>query len=301
MEEPLISVITSFYNEERFLQQAINSVLQQEYVLWELLLVDDGSSDASTEIAKEHAERYPGKIIYLEHEGHANKGLCASRNLGLRHAKGALVALLDADDVWRPFKLSQQVNIFRYYPDAALACEASEYWYNWNDPQQENVVIPVGYKQDHLFEPGQLTILLYPLGKGAAPCPSAIMMKTAVLKAAGGFEDNFTGKYQLYEDQAFLAKFYLHHKVYVSAICNNLYRQRQGSLVQQVKADGHYHQVRAFFLRWLKQYLHDHNIQDLTIQRLLHRALWRYEHPTLYSLAAVAARIKLFVRKTAKR
>lgn len=281
--QQLVSIITSFYNEERFLREAVESVLQQEYPNWELLLVDDGSADGSTSIAKEYAAKYPGKIFYLEHEHHVNKGLCASRNLGLQHAKGEFTALLDADDVWRPEKLQQQVKIFLQHPAAAMVCEASEYWYNWNGEHQ-NVVIPIGNIQDHLFNAGELTQLLYPLGKGAAPCPSALMMRTNVLVKAGGFENSFTGKYQLYEDQAFLAKIYLHHKVFVSSLCNNLYRQRQGSLVQWVKDEGHYHTVRAFFLRWLQQYLHSHQVTDSNIHRLLRRALWRYDHPVLYSI-----------------
>jgi glycosyltransferase involved in cell wall biosynthesis len=301
MEQPLVSVIIGFYNEAAYLREAIISVLQQEYTAWELLLVDDGSTDASTTIAREFAAQYPGQVIYLEHPNHANRGVCASRNLGLQHAKANLFALLDADDVWRPFKLSQQVNIFRHFPDTDMVAEASEYWYTWNDPQKENVVIAVGAKQDHLFQPGELVHELYPLGKGAAPCPSGLMMKKNIALALGGFEELFTGKYQLYEDQAYLMKFYLHQRVYVSSLCNNLYRQRQGSVVQWVHNEGHYHHVRAFFFRWLKQYLQHQNVKDLTIHRLLHKALWRYEHPTLYKLAALAARIKLFIRKTAKR
>lgn len=297
----MVSVIVAFYNEASYLREAIQSVLEQEFTSWELLLVDDGSSDASTAIAKEYAQQYPVKVIYLEHAGHANKGVCASRNLGLQQAKANLVALLDADDVWRPAKLLQQMDLHRRFPEAEMICEASEYWYSWNQPQRDDVIIPVGAANDRLFQPGQLVSVLYPLGKGAAPCPSGLLMKKDAASALGGFEELFTGKYQLYEDQAFLTKFYLRYKVYVSSACNNLYRQRPGSVVHWVHQQGHYHQVRAFFLHWLQQYLRNQNIRHPAARRLLQKALWRYNHPTLHLFAETAARIFRFLSKPLKR
>lgn len=285
MHQPLVSIITGFYNVEPFLQETINSVLQQEYTNWEFLIVDDGSGDGSTNIAKENAALHPGKIFYLEHGNHANKGVCASRNLALQRCRGELVAVLDADDVWAPNKLRQQIELFATLPDAAMICQASEYWYSWDAKEADNVVVPVGAPQDKLYLPGQLNKILYPLAKGAAPCPSAIIMRKEAVLDIGGFENSFTGRYQMYEDQAFLSKMYLHHKVYVSSACNNLYRQRYGSLVQWVTGDGHYMQVRKFFLEWLNQYLEEKNINDPEIHRLLSKAFWPYKHPFLNSIA----------------
>jgi glycosyltransferase involved in cell wall biosynthesis len=78
---PRVSIIIPFLNEEKFIQKAIDSVLAQTYDRRELLLVDDGSTDASTEIALRNAERHPGKVRYLEHEGYQNRDACTSRNL----------------------------------------------------------------------------------------------------------------------------------------------------------------------------------------------------------------------------
>jgi glycosyltransferase involved in cell wall biosynthesis len=75
----LVSVITCFYNEEAFLSEAVNSVLNQEYTHWELLLVDDGSTDESVQIAKQFAADFPEKIFYVDHPAHQNKGLSSSR------------------------------------------------------------------------------------------------------------------------------------------------------------------------------------------------------------------------------
>src|SRR5262245_62825418 len=74
---PLVSVITNFLNGEQFLAEAIESVFGQTYGNWELLLVDDGSSDGSTAIAQHYAEQHPDCVRYLEHERHANRGMSA--------------------------------------------------------------------------------------------------------------------------------------------------------------------------------------------------------------------------------
>ena len=100
--EDLVTVIVIFLDEARFIQEAIDSVLVQSYPHWELLLIDDGSRDQSSGIARSIADQRPGKIRYLEHAGHQNLGMSASRNLGIRHAKGKYIAFLDADDVWSP-------------------------------------------------------------------------------------------------------------------------------------------------------------------------------------------------------
>src|SRR5512147_1824882 len=104
--QPLVSGVIIFWNAERFLQEAIESVLAQTYPSWELLLVDDGSTDGASEIARSYAARHPERIRYLEHPGHRNRGMSASRNLGLQQSRGALVAFLDSDDVWLPEKLA---------------------------------------------------------------------------------------------------------------------------------------------------------------------------------------------------
>jgi glycosyltransferase involved in cell wall biosynthesis len=279
---PVVSVITAFLNEERFLAEAIESVINQEFTSWELILIDDGSSDKSTDIALKYANDHKGKILYLEHEGHANKSTAASRNLGISKARGQLVAFLDADDVWAPAKLLNQVAIMRACPNAAMLLEASDYWYSWESPSRQDIVLQVGRERDKIFEPPLLAETLYPLAKPAAPCPSAIMVRKDALIRLGGFESKFTGKYQLYEDQAFLMKFYLNETVYISSQCNNKYRQRTGSCVQWVRKEGSYHVVRKYFLDWMKHYMQQHDIKHRRVQRLLARAMDRYNRPVLY-------------------
>ncbi|MEL7158651.1 MAG: glycosyltransferase family 2 protein, partial [Actinomycetota bacterium] len=102
---PEVSVIVIFLNEERFLADAVASVVAQEGCRWELLLVDDGSTDGSPAIAQALATADPDRIRYLTHPGGGNQGMSAARNLGIAHARGHWLTFLDADDTWRPGKL----------------------------------------------------------------------------------------------------------------------------------------------------------------------------------------------------
>src|SRR4051812_18738530 len=128
---PLVSVIVPFLDVAPFLMEAIESVRAQTYANWELLLCDDGSSDGSSEIARGYAEREPARIRYLVHEGVSHQGASAARNLGLRHARGELIALLDGDDVWLPTKLAEQVAILRQHPEADAVYGLTELWRSW--------------------------------------------------------------------------------------------------------------------------------------------------------------------------
>lgn len=282
-----VSVIIPFFNAEKYLNETIDSVLAQTYDAWELLLVDDGSTDGSSAIARSYAERAPAKVRYIEHDGHKNRGVCASRNVGIREARGEYIALLDADDLWFPHKLARQVDIMETQPEAGMVFGPSEYWYSWLDQAEVN---EQDYVQDHavapntLFQPPALTTLSYPLGSAPTPCPSNLMFRRELALRIGGFEEAFTGKYQLYEDQAFLAKVYLNAPVFVSDECWDRYRQHPESCVAVVNNAGQYHMVRHYFLNWLEAYLAKQGIADGAVLRGLRHALWPYRHPTLNRL-----------------
>ncbi|TDN39606.1 glycosyltransferase family 2 protein [Hymenobacter sp. UV11] len=284
---PLVTVVIAFLNEERFLTEAVESVLKQTYSHWELMLVDDGSTDQSTVLAQSYAKLLPDRIHYCEHEGHCNKGLSASRNHGIRKGNGHLIALLDADDVWLPDKLTRQVAVFRNHPVIALVAEASLYWYSWSLSEKADRAIPVGVPADRAYVPPQLLFAMYPLGSHSAPCPSGLMFNREAFVAVGGFEESFADNYQLYEDQAFLSKIYLRKFVYISSDCNNLYRQRQGSIVQSVKENGHYDDVRGYFLQWFLTYLKQEGVANKKLIKLVRQCLLPYHHPIIYRFLKV--------------
>jgi len=295
-ETPKISIITCFLNVEEYIQETIESVLTQEYNNWELLLIDDGSTDKSTDIAKKFAQKYPDRIIYCEHENHINRGSSASRNVGINKAGGTLIAFLDADDVWLPEMLSQVLNLIQQY-SVAMVCEASEYWYDWNDTTKPNKIIQIGAPQDRVYEPPELMLTIYPLAEGSpsAPCPCGMLVtKEAVIKH-GAFDESFSG---MYDDQAFLIKFYLHESVYISSTCNNKYRQRPGSLVHSSHGMSNYLKERKYFLRWLKNYLHYRNINYPEVNFLLKKELLSYNPVAYFIKYTLPKKIKRVLQKT---
>jgi glycosyltransferase involved in cell wall biosynthesis len=106
MGNALVSIITPVYNAEKYIKDAIESVLQQSYKNWELIVVNDGSTDNSKSIIKSnHDER----IKYYEQE---NKGSAAARNIGLDQMKGDYFCFLDADDVLTKDSISSRINLF---------------------------------------------------------------------------------------------------------------------------------------------------------------------------------------------
>jgi glycosyltransferase involved in cell wall biosynthesis len=259
-------------------------VYAQDFEDWELLLVDDGSSDRSTEIALTQARNAPDKVFYWDHAGHQNRGMSASRNLGIGHSRGRYIALLDADDVWLPHKLREQAAILDAHPGAGMVYGASQYWSSWMTPDGElpsDSIPDMGITPNTLVQPPSL--LTGALNATArTPCPSDLMVRAELARAVGGFEEHFRGIYQLFEDQAFLSKVYLTCPVFVAGTCWDKYRQHPDSCVSVVKKSGRKYTAGLYYLRWLSDYLATHGIDNPEIWQALRRKRRRYRLPRLY-------------------
>jgi glycosyltransferase involved in cell wall biosynthesis len=292
---PRVSVIASFLNGEKFLSEAIESVIAQTFGCWELLLVDDGSGPAATAIARDYVTRDPERIWYLEHPGHANRGTAAARNLGIRHARGQYVAFIDADDCWLPSKLSDQITILERHPEVGMAAGSVVYWNSW--ATGKDFVLRTGHVQDVVVPPPEAVLALYPLGRATSPCPSDILLRTELVKSFGGFEDQFTGQYQLYEDQAFLAKVYLSSAVYFASNIWLKYREHSESCVATVNKAGGYDQVREYFLKWFEAYLKTRGGVDSRVETALRKALRKYRHPHIHAMLRMADNVRSSLRR----
>jgi glycosyltransferase involved in cell wall biosynthesis len=269
---PRVSVVLIFLNADRFLDEAIRSVLDQTDERWELLLVDDGSTDESGKIARGYASRHPG-VRYLEHEGHENRGISASRNLGLRHASGEYVALLDADDVYLANKLTRQVEILDGWPEASMVYGRSQYWYGWTgspDDEKRDRVQGHGIPGDTLV-PAPRLLTQFITGQAAVPCPSSVLIRREVARDVGLFEENFRG---MYEDQAFFAKVCVEHSVFVSNECLDRYRQHPASICSTSERAGERLRWRRYFLSWLAGYLVERGESDPELWQALLRETW---------------------------
>ena len=114
------SVIIPTHNRKGFLGEAIRSVLNQTYRDFELIVIDDGSTDKSDEVIKE----FEGKIIYKYQK---NKGASSARNAGVKLSKGQYISFLDSDDLWDKEKLMEQIEFFKEHPEAKI-CYTDEIW-----------------------------------------------------------------------------------------------------------------------------------------------------------------------------
>jgi glycosyltransferase involved in cell wall biosynthesis len=280
--KPLVSTIMTFFNEEKFLAEAIESVFAQTYKNWELLLVDDGSTDGSSKIALRYAEQSPEKVRYFEHDQHRNRGASAARNLGISNAKGELIALLDADDIWLPCKLDHQVAILKSQPEAAMLCGATQWWYSWTGNPQDakrDHIRRLSVQADTLVMPPNLITLF--LKNKNTPCTCSVLLRREIVEAAGGFEEAFR---HVFTDQAFYAKVCLMAPVFVSGECWDRYRQHAHSCCSVAKATNGLHSAELLYLRWLESYLLREGIENVELWRALKQKQWRSRHPTLAHL-----------------
>ncbi len=281
---PLISAIIIFLNEERFLREAIASVLSQTYDNWELLLIDDGSTDHSAQIAREYVEQFPEKIRYLTHENGQNRGMSASRNLGIAEAKGDYIAYLDGDDIWIPAKLSQQMALLAEQPEAAMVYGPLKDWYSWSghaEDRQKDGLYGVGKDgthpySDRLVQPPHLLRLFL---ANEDFIPSGGLMRRAAVQSLGGYEESFkTG----YSDYSLFVKMGLYCPVFVSSDCTYHYRQHPQSCTAISLSKGEDIAESFAYLKWTQQYLTDQGVTDRQIWRSLNQSLWPYRHPYLH-------------------
>jgi glycosyltransferase involved in cell wall biosynthesis len=293
MTIPLVSVVVIFWQARKFLDEAIQSVFAQTHTNWELILVDDGSTDGSTERAWSYARNDPERVRCIAHDGHLNKGMSASRNLGLRHARGTYIAVLDADDVWLPTTLAEQVGILASHPQAVMVYGPVQWWFSWSGKQDDarrDVVQDLKTRPDVLVEPpGLLPIFLR--HEGAAP--SGIMVRASALADVGGFEESFRG---MYEDQVFRVKVCVKGAVFVSSRCWYRWRKHEDSCCARVVRDGDHPIARLRFLRWVERYLKQEGVEDRATWAVLKSQLWPHDHPLLSAVARLFRRIGVLMR-----
>ncbi|WP_347302964.1 glycosyltransferase family A protein [Croceibacterium sp. TMG7-5b_MA50] len=295
---PLITAVMIFRNGERFIAEAIESILAQTFTDWELVLVDDGSWDGATAIAQSYAAAHSGRIRYIEHPDHANLGMSASRNAGVAAGRGQYISFLDADDIWLPDRLEKFVEVSHAFPQAGMIYGPTLYWYSWADtganylgredeagnmhlPPRQLIPAPTALRQFILTSGGSL------------PGICSLLVRRDAYEAIGGFEPSFRG---LYEDQVFLSKMTAAHDVVVIDEVLDYYRQHASSCCSQAIATGAYdpgtwHPARAGYLRWLQGYLSSIGLDDPVLKRAVVQQLRPYRVPGYIPVAKRVVRL----------
>jgi len=192
MTEPLVSVVIATWNTGRYLPETLDSALSQTWPRTEIIVVDDGSTDDTAA----RIEPYRSRIRYLERE---HGGLAAARNAGVAVAQGDYIALLDADDLWTPDKLSVQLEVAARHPDSGLiACDGVEF--EGETPLRLSLL---GGALGHLIHEegarevsGQFHRVL--LDTNPIACPAQTLIPRRVLDAVGPFIDSGGQDYACY-------------------------------------------------------------------------------------------------------
>ncbi len=170
-DSPLVSVIIPTYNRAWIVAEAIDSVLEQDYDNFELIVIDDGSTDTTPRLLA----AYESRITVITQ---VNKGVSAARNAGIRNAGGEFIALLDSDDLWEQNKLSSQVHFFKKNP-VAMICQTEEIWIR--NGKRVNPKNKHKKPSGMIFEQSLLLCLV---------SPSAVMIRKTLFDTKGYFDES---------------------------------------------------------------------------------------------------------------
>lgn len=245
---PRVSAIIVVRNGEEFLAEAIDSIVNQSFTAWELIVVDDGSTDSTCDIVRRYTEEHGERVRLLVHPDGTNRGIAASRNLGIAHAAGRYIGFLDADDVWLQGKLSEQVAILESDPELGLVYGRTLIWHSWSrESRTEDFYYPLGLQPDMRYDPPVLFRLLLE-NRCQTPTTCNALMRAAVFRDIGQFESRFR---LMFEDQTFFAKALAHVPAFVSSATWARYRQHAQSCSALSQVGGGDELSRLAFLRWL--------------------------------------------------
>jgi len=272
---PIVSVVLPFLDTEAFLADAIASVRAQTWPDWELVLIDDGSSDGSRVIAEAAARDDPRVRVLTRPEG-IRGGAAAARNIGIRHAHGEFIAFLDADDLYEPHQLATLVHAFEQHAKVVMVYAPTRWWHPGAEARDwTEHVRGLGGR---VHRPPRLFSRVLLLQRGHVPCTCGVMVRRTALGEVGGFEESF----ELYEDQTLWAKLMLRFPVYVEQRPGARYRQHDGSTTARSERSGAYDRMRAHaarpaFLAWAQQCARAHHVTDASVERAFRIAFAPYE------------------------
>ncbi len=170
-KKPLVSAIIPTFNRGWIISEAVESILDQDYPNIELIVIDDGSTDDTSQKLFSYLDR----ITYINQE---NKGVSAARNLGIKNSTGEFIAFLDSDDLWTKEKISCQVDFFNNNSEAMI-CQTEEIW------------IRNGKRVNPKYKHKKLSGMIFkPSLELCLVSPSAVMIKRKLFEIAGLFDEN---------------------------------------------------------------------------------------------------------------
>jgi glycosyltransferase involved in cell wall biosynthesis len=256
--QPRVSTVMIFLNAGVYLDDAIASVLAQTVQDVQLVLVDDGSTDGSREAAEAWAQRDP-RVVAVHHPGNVNRGMGASRALGIQHARAPWIAFLDGDDVWAPDHLERQLDLATRHPQAGIVVSPATIWVSWRGEGRDHVR-HLPYPTDTLLPAGAL---LDSVTFAGAPIPTCgLMFRRELVPADGPGDPAFRG---LFEDQTMVARLGVGVPAVAAPEATSFYRQHAASAVHRSPGRGNRDPATLRYLAWIESFLAEHG--ELTADR----------------------------------
>jgi len=219
---PRVSVIIPTYNCSQYLPEAIDSVLAQTCQDFEIVIVDDGSTDNTKDIIEVMSRKFPGKLLYLYQK---NKGVCAARNIGIKASTGDYVAFLDADDRWMSPRLQVGVDILESMPDVSLVHA------NITRINENGQVLSTPTRDSNLLTGKIFKRLFLHLIQVSTP---TVLIRKEVLNSVGLFDEYLTRLGS--EDKDLWLRIAYEASVYYIDKPLAFYRHRSGSLSKNYEA-----------------------------------------------------------------
>jgi glycosyltransferase involved in cell wall biosynthesis len=185
---PLVSVVVPLHDARATIAETLDSVRDQTVADWELIVVDDASTDGGLAWAEVSAGDLAQPVTLLRSAGDQPQGPSAARNRGLAEATGRYVAFLDADDRWAPTFLARRLDQLGGDDGPAMAWGPVRYWYS-DDPGTDDFTQPTGLADRAEASPTGAPLAGWLADQRHTPCPSAVVLRREAVVAVGGFEE----------------------------------------------------------------------------------------------------------------
>jgi glycosyltransferase involved in cell wall biosynthesis len=255
---PVISIILPTYNRAKTISRAINSLLEQTYQDYEIIIVDDASEDETKEIVKGFADE---KIRYIQCK--QNKGRGAARNLGIQESRGKFIAFQDSDDEWLPKKLEKQIKVF-FTAEPELGVVYSDMTRITKDGTEKYYKSPI-IQQDRIIDPDTKYYAVYGIGI------QSTLIRKECFERAGCFNENFlrfedaelfirlSQYYRFHHLSEALVKYYespwlpsdwdkyIHARESLLTLYAQEIKHEKGFLLREYLCLGFYHTKKTFF------------------------------------------------------
>ncbi|MBE5320610.1 glycosyltransferase [Pedobacter sp. MR2016-19] len=267
--EPIVTVLMPVYNAEKYLDEALCSILNQTFTAFELLIINDGSSDHTENIIKKHADE---RITYLKNS--ENQGIVKSLNIGINLSKGKYIARMDADDIAKPTRLQQQVDFMLANPEYKL-CGSQAIAIDENSEAQFQINIPCEYNE----------IRVQMLFKNTFIHP-AVMLDTQIAKSI-----LYSIHYQYAEDYYLFSQITLNYKV--ANLNDHLlyYRVHSENITSKKKAE--MRQSEKKVIKYNLNQLFGEAVSDETISTHLHLFTQNFQNLTYKDVESHLLKIKI--------